>query len=159
MKAKTKIRFAKTSDFDFVLRGMREIDLKIEKRELTKEKIVQRRKAALSDVKRKRTLVAEDERGNRLGFLTFAFSRKTPFGLNYGPWEREFAWVAWSYVAPRFRGRGVGRALYAEVERICRKRGVKEILLDVFEVNARSRSFHKKLGFIPLLSIYSKKTC
>ena len=90
--------------------------------------------------------------------MCFEVSRKTPFGVDYGPWSERFAWVSWSFVdAPR-RGKGVGKALYAEFERECRRRGIKEVMLDVFEVNAKSRAFHEKLGFAPLLSIYSKKT-
>lgn len=154
---KLRFRTAKPSDLDFVARGMNEVEFVIEKRKPTKKKIAERRREARKAINKKRVVIAENESGEAAGFVSFEFSWEPPFGVDYGKWYNEYAWVSWSFVEKRFRGKGAGRALYAQVEKLCRKRGVKEVLLDVFEVNAASKKFHRKLGFAPLLSIYSKK--
>ncbi len=156
-KLKLRFRYAKPSDLDFVVRGMNEVEFVIEKVKPTKKKAVERRKQAATAIKNRKITIAEDEAGERVGFAWLETSGKTPFGVNYGKWNNEYAWVSWSFVGARWRGKGVGRALYAALEKIARKRGIREIMLDVFEVNTKSKKFHAKLGFKPLLTIYSKK--
>jgi GNAT superfamily N-acetyltransferase len=136
---------------------MNEVEFIIEKRKPTKKILAKRRQEAAKTIRKKKTIIAENEAGERAGFISYEFSRAPPFGVDYGDWYNEYAWVSWSYVDKKWRKKGVGRALYAAVEKIARERGIKEVMLDVFEVNARSRAFHRKLGFSPLLSIYSKK--
>ena len=49
------------------------------------------------------------------------------------------------WVAPTKRGRGLGRALMAEAERLAREKGCVGIYLDTFDQGAAS--FYERLGF------------
>lgn len=50
-------------------------------------------------------------------------------------------------VSRRFRGRGIGRLLLAEAERIARERGCCKITLEVLEGNQVARAAYEKAGF------------
>jgi L-amino acid N-acyltransferase YncA len=72
-------------------------------------------------------------------------------------WARLYAWsnrCAYAgaaenavYVHAQHRGRGVGRALLAELVRICPERGVRLLIARVVEGNAGSRALHEAMGF------------
>ena len=51
------------------------------------------------------------------------------------------------YLAEEARGRGVGRRLYAEIEDILRRQGVRKLYAVVTSENAPSLAFHRALGF------------
>jgi ribosomal protein S18 acetylase RimI-like enzyme len=50
-------------------------------------------------------------------------------------------------VHPDYRGRGVGRRLLGEVERIARQRGCCRITLEAYKINPRARELYRRLGF------------
>jgi ribosomal protein S18 acetylase RimI-like enzyme len=50
-------------------------------------------------------------------------------------------------VHPEYRGRGIGRRLLEEVERIARERGCCRITLEAFGINPRARALYRRLGF------------
>jgi len=50
------------------------------------------------------------------------------------------------YVRPAARGHGVGRALMAEAERLCRATGGGALLWGVLHQNAAAMAFYEKLG-------------
>ena len=52
------------------------------------------------------------------------------------------------WVAPEARGRGLGDALVAEVERWARSVDAEQFVLAVVEDNARARSFYRRLGYV-----------
>jgi ribosomal protein S18 acetylase RimI-like enzyme len=54
------------------------------------------------------------------------------------------------FVMEEHRGRGVGKALMAEAERIMKERGAELIELFVAVANARARAFYRSLGMKPL---------
>lgn len=72
-------------------------------------------------------------------------------------WSRLYAWsvrCAYDraaenavYVHEKHRGKGVGRALLAELIRVCPERGVQLLIARVVEGNAGSRALHETLGF------------
>jgi len=51
------------------------------------------------------------------------------------------------YVDRPWQGRGLARALMAEVERLARRHGGRELWLGVWERNARAQAFYRKCGF------------
>jgi GNAT superfamily N-acetyltransferase len=51
------------------------------------------------------------------------------------------------YVLPALRGRGIGRALMAAVERKAREKGCCKLTLEVQENNARARRLYEACGF------------
>jgi ribosomal protein S18 acetylase RimI-like enzyme len=50
-------------------------------------------------------------------------------------------------VHPEFRGRGIGRRLLEEVERIARQRGCCRITLEAYAINPRARELYRRLGY------------
>ena len=72
-------------------------------------------------------------------------------------WTRLYAWsvrCAYAraaenavYVHEQHRGKGVGRALLAELIRVSQERGIKLLIARVVEGNAGSRALHEALGF------------
>ncbi len=74
--------------------------------------------------------------------------------LGYAYAGRAFERAAYSwnaeiscYLAPEARGRGVGRQLYARVEDILRKQGVRKVFAVVTSANGASIGFHRALGY------------
>ena len=66
------------------------------------------------------------------------------------PFERAaFSWCAEPsvYLAPEAKGRGIGRALYEELERILCKQGYQRLLALITSENAESIAFHQKMGY------------
>ncbi|VVC71616.1 Acetyltransferase (GNAT) family protein [uncultured archaeon] len=145
-----KIRYAGDADFDFVLSGRKEIARAEGFRipDLAREK-----KRVNEAISGKRVRVAVED-GKAAGFLWFAVSEETPFGIDYGEFGMKYCWVDYVFTAPGKRGRGVGTALYEDVTEIARKKGAKKIMCDVFTVNKASAAFHSRIGFKPLLGIY-----
>ena len=146
-------RFACESDFKFVWAGRVEI-AEIEKfviPDIEKDKT-----RVLSAIKNQKIRLALIN-GKPAGFIWFTISNATPFGVDYGPFDRSYAYINYVYVHPDFRKRRVGTSLYDELGDYCRQNGVKELICDVFEINKGSKKFHKGLGFKPFVSLYSKK--
>ncbi|MFI6386216.1 GNAT family N-acetyltransferase [Nonomuraea sp. NPDC050547] len=54
------------------------------------------------------------------------------------------------YVRPQHRGGGYGRALLAELAKICVDRGYQRLEWSVLDWNAPAIGFYKKLGAIPM---------
>jgi len=150
-----KIENAKIKHINFILKGIEET-FKIEKATLTKKQKVELKKIILKDIKRGEIKIALRE-NKPIGFIWFKFSDKTPFGVNYGKWDEKYCWINWTYVTEKFRNRGIASTLYKEVEKICKKKGIKTMMLDIFKANKLSEKIHEKLGFKKLLSIYIKK--
>jgi ribosomal protein S18 acetylase RimI-like enzyme len=70
--------------------------------------------------------------------LTFGFSLE---------WHGRDAFIDELYVAPRWRGQGVGRALLDLAEREARAMGVRAIHLEVEPGNARARAVYERAGY------------
>jgi GNAT superfamily N-acetyltransferase len=51
-------------------------------------------------------------------------------------------------VVPEFRGRGIGRALLAEAERLAVDRGLCKLTLEVQETNTPARTLYERFGFV-----------
>ncbi|MEX0326969.1 MAG: N-acetyltransferase family protein [Puniceicoccaceae bacterium] len=52
-------------------------------------------------------------------------------------------------VLPEQRGKGVGSALFTEIERVAKQRGCCKLTLEVLEGNERARKLYANLGFSP----------
>ena len=148
-----KIRKAKKEDVNFVLNGIKEI-CKIEKEKINSIKFLDKR--VLNNIRKKRIILLEVE-GKPVGFLEFIFSKKQPYGIDYEDEKKEFCWVNNMFVVKEFRRKGVGNDLFQELERICKKRKIKVILLDVFRINRKAGKFYKKEDFNPKIYVLEKK--
>ncbi|NYZ78533.1 GNAT family N-acetyltransferase [Candidatus Micrarchaeota archaeon] len=146
------IRNAKLQDIEFVLSGIREI-FKIENDIFVYS---EKKKLARNAIRDKHIRVAM--RGDKpIGFSWFKIGDLTPFGLDYGKWSRKYCWISFVYVLKNYRNKGIGSLLYEDIMRICKRKKVKQIMLDVFTVNKKSARFHERIGFKPLLSIFTMR--
>ena len=67
--------------------------------------------------------------------------------LNYSTWtSRHGIYLEDLYVAPELRGHGYGKALLAELARICVARGYSRLEWSVLDWNAPARGFYASLG-------------
>ncbi len=57
------------------------------------------------------------------------------------------------YVSPSARGRGIGRALYEEIERRARAMGLCNIISLITSENEASLAFHERMGFARVAKI------
>ena len=86
-----------------------------------------------------RAILAEDEdTGQPAGYAVF-------FPC-YSTWTGPGIFLEDLFVRVPFRGRGVGKALLAEVARIARQQGCRSIRLDVLHWNELAIQFYKSLG-------------
>ncbi|HJU07745.1 MAG TPA: GNAT family N-acetyltransferase [Rhodanobacteraceae bacterium] len=98
-------------------------------------------KRALDQLPASETLfVAEDENGERLGFLRVQKTRDFFSG-------RANCHVSDIAVAPGCEGRGVGRTLLAHAEAWAKKQRCTLITLAVFPRNTRARELYERAGF------------
>jgi GNAT superfamily N-acetyltransferase len=65
------------------------------------------------------------------------------------PSASRVAWLIAVYVDPRWRGRGLGRAVSAGVVDWARERGASEVRLHVGDWNNPARRVYEELGFTP----------
>ena len=95
---------------------------------------------------------------NFLGYLWWVLADTTPFGPDscYGPWESCYIYVHTVFVSPEARRRGVGRALYVELDAVAKDLGVEQICLDVYETNPGSAAFHRSLGFGAMTTVFER---
>lgn len=68
-------------------------------------------------------------------------------------YEGHRGWMNYLAVAPRFRGRGLGRALVEHVERLLLERGCPKINLQVRASNPGAVEFYRRLGYAQDASI------
>ena len=84
-------------------------------------------------------LIAEDDRGSAVGFLSLHYRRR----LNHATEE---AWIPDLIVAERARSTGVGRALLAEAERRARARGCHRLALESGYARKRAHAVYLAAG-------------
>jgi GNAT superfamily N-acetyltransferase len=71
--------------------------------------------------------------------------------LNYSTWlGRHGIYLEDLYVTPAMRGSGLGRALLAELARICVERGYGRLDWSVLDWNTPARGFYAALGAVPV---------
>jgi ribosomal protein S18 acetylase RimI-like enzyme len=83
--------------------------------------------------------VAADQ-GRIIGYLAITWG----FSLEY---HGRDAFVDELYLAPEYRGRGLGRRALEVAEAACRARGVRALHLEVERANARAEALYRQHGF------------
>ncbi|MBM3234279.1 GNAT family N-acetyltransferase [Candidatus Pacearchaeota archaeon] len=153
MYKQTYSRYATRNNLNFIISGISEIG-KLEKEQIKPLNLLSQK--IISAIKKKEIIVIFKE-NFPIGFIWWTFTKKVPYGINFGNERETFCWVSWSYVVKKERNKGIGAKLYKLLEEESKKRGVKQMRLDVFTVNKNSEKFHLKLGFKPQLTIFRKK--
>ncbi len=151
-----KIRDAKLHDTEFILSGIRDI-FRIEKCVFSDRIYREKKRLTKNAIKNKQVRVVIEE-DKPVGFSWFKIGDLTPFGLDYGKWSEKYCWISFVYVLESYTNQGIGSLLYEDIMSICKRKKVKQIMLDVFTVNKKSARFHERIGFKPLLSIFTMRT-
>ncbi|MEI2300162.1 aminoglycoside 6'-N-acetyltransferase [Ensifer sp. MJa1] len=97
----------------------------------------------LADSERYASFLCEDEAGVAAGFAEASIRRDYVNGCETSP----VAFLEGIYVLPRYRRRGVARALITAVERWATAQGCQELASDTATDNLKSQSLHLTLGF------------
>lgn len=115
-------------------------------------------------------ICAHDERGRLLGVAGFKTAQGALVGGEFTDLRRVYGWVGASirilllaalekdtenerflmdgiFVAPEARGKGVGTALLDAVCEEAKKRGYRQVRLDVIDTNPRARALYLHEGF------------
>jgi len=149
MNNQIKIRNATSKDLNFIYGGTIDI-CKIEKQTPEKKSFtIKQLKLAIKNKKIRIAYLSEKP----IGFVQFTFSNKSPYGLKYGRWKRKFCWIEWMYVSKGNRLQGIGKLLKKDLEKIVKRKKIKEIMLDVFEINKNAKKFYLKNEFKDIIHI------
>ena len=87
-----------------------------------------------------------------LGGIPAGFANNEPPKVDAAPWEgvpKGCGWLFHIHLAPEFRGRGVGRALFEHSMAAFAAAGLREAVLWVYEANEASRGFYEHMGWKP----------
>lgn len=70
------------------------------------------------------------------------------------PWKEKAAYrytfETTIYLAPRFVGQGIGRALLSHLVEGCRREGYRSLIACITQGNVASETLHRKMGFRPV---------
>lgn len=89
-------------------------------------------------------LVAETD-GKLAGAVTLYLK---PAGSTHRGWPAGWAGIRLLAVKPRYRGRGIGRALMDECVRRCRAAGIRAIGLHTTEIMNVAQRMYERMGFV-----------
>lgn len=89
-----------------------------------------------------RTWIAEDERGDAVGYVQLRLSARSPVDGLVKPAE-----LVRIYTDARWHGRGVGLALLDTCVHAARDAGAGDLWLGVWKLNPRGIAFYQKHGF------------
>ena len=88
-------------------------------------------------------IAADDATGETLGFALWF--------LNYSTWVGSHGiYLEDLYVTPQRRGQGHGKALLAQLARICVERGYGRLEWSVLDWNSPARGFYESLGAVAM---------
>ena len=146
----TSIRDARMTDLGFLVEGL-EQNRRIEQRSSKDIKATAGDRREFREAIRERCVRVIDDHRKPVAFLCFRIDFKVMYI------RKRFFWVDLVFVDERHRGKGYGKLLYEDAIRIAKRRRFKTIVLDIFESNTNSRSFHERLGFHPLYTIFQKR--
>lgn len=144
------IRYAKTLDFDFILKGL-EDNRRIEQRQSDHITATDEDKKELEHAITRNNIRVLTDKRKVVGFLYF----RTDFPILYI--KKKIFWVDLIYVREEFRGKGLGKLLYDDAIAIAKANDFNTIVIDIFTANTSSKGFHEKLGFQSLYTIYTKE--
>ena len=96
-------------------------------------------------------------RKNTVGFIAFEDTKAIGFILGeekkdypvFAKSERPTGHVGNFYVEPKFRNKGIGKKLFAELKKWFKKRKLKKAEVSVNTPNKKGKKLYKNLGFVP----------
>jgi len=99
--------------------------------------------AYFDEILKQRAILAQDDGGKIIGFLSFRLNPETPILAQYFP----IAHITTICVSPTGRGQGIGRSFYDFLFRWCEQHGVRTISTRTWSTNAGHLSLLRKLEF------------
>ncbi len=90
------------------------------------------------------------------GFIWFTMTKKCFVGIDNCDFTDSYVYISYVWVNKLIRGKGIAKKLYAKVIEYCKANNVKKVWLDIPLNNKSSMDFHKKIGFEPQTTLYSK---
>ena len=93
----------------------------------------------------KKVFFVADEDGEIVGFISGNLEEDPPIFM-----YRKKGHIGEFYVKEEFRGRGIGKKLFAEMKKWFRKKKVKTVRLYVVKCNIGAKKMYKSLGFKPV---------
>ena len=88
-----------------------------------------------------------------IGFIWFTISKKCFFGVDYTPFANNYLWISQVWTKKEYRNNGICSGLYNKLIDHCKSNNIKEIWLDVHNINEKSMKFHKNRGFEPKITL------
>jgi len=90
------------------------------------------------------------------GFIWFTMTKKCFVGIDNCDFMDSYVYISYVWVNKLIRGKGIAKKLYGKVIEYCKTKNIKKIWLDIPLNNNMSMDFHKKIGFEPQTTLYSK---
>lgn len=101
-----------------------------------------------SDIEKGVSYVIEDD-GAVAATVAVTFEPEKVYGDIEGKWlnDEPYGVVHRSAVSNKFRGKGYGKMLFAEAERLCLERGIRNVRVDTHRDNMTMQAVLKSRGF------------
>ena len=95
--------------------------------------------------------------GRRPGYVSLSEAGEFQGYAYAHPWKEKAAYrytlETTIYLAPRFVGQGIGRALLSHLVEGCRREGYRSLIACITQGNVASEVLHRKMGFRPVLPV------
>eukprot|EP01100_Stratorugosa_tubuloviscum_P015720 TRINITY_DN927_c1_g1_i2.p1 TRINITY_DN927_c1_g1~~TRINITY_DN927_c1_g1_i2.p1 ORF type:complete len:176 (-),score=68.57 TRINITY_DN927_c1_g1_i2:30-557(-) len=153
LEAILKHRFANKSDIDFIFELILEI---YEVENDTTTNINEQKEILNESILKNKILIFEIENIGNVGFIWFEENDIFPFGFDYGHWNKKYLWICYTGTAKNWRRKRIATFMYKQLELFALKRNINELILDVYQSNPKSISFHTSLGFKPIVQLFQK---
>ena len=92
--------------------------------------------------------------GRRPGYVSLSEASEFQGYAYAHPWKEKAAYrytlETTIYLAPRFVGQGIGRALLSHLVEGCRREGYRSLIACITQGNVASEVLHRKMGFRPV---------
>ena len=92
--------------------------------------------------------------GRRPGYVSLSEAGEFQGYAYAHPWKEKAAYrytlETTIYLAPRFVGQGIGRALLSHLVEGCRREGYRSLIACITQGNVASEVLHRKMGFRPV---------
>ncbi len=92
--------------------------------------------------------------GRRPGYVSLSEAGEFQGYAYAHPWKEKAAYrytlETTIYLAPRFVGQGIGRALLSHLVEGCRREGYRSLIACITQGNVASETLHRKMGFRPV---------
>ena len=92
--------------------------------------------------------------GRRPGYVSLSEAGEFQGYAYAHPWKEKAAYrytlETTIYLAPRFVGQGIGRALLSHLVDGCRREGYRSLIACITQGNVASEALHRKMGFRPV---------